>query len=79
MKTAREAIHKFNNEQLVFTVMFARGLIPFSVILASSIIQDGHGMLPLLSYTVGDSMLIKLFNLAFGLTIGAALYLVAGI
>ena len=64
---------------LVFTVMFARGVIPFSVILASSIIQDGHGMLPLLSYTVKDSILIKLFNLAFGLIIGTALYLVAGI
>ena len=63
---------------LIFTVMFARGLIPFSVILASSIIQDGHGMLPLLSYTVKDSILIKLFNLAFGLIIGTILYLIAG-
>jgi hypothetical protein len=62
---------------LIFTVMFARGLVPFSVILASSIIQDGHGMLPLLSYTVRDSILIKLFNLAFGLIIGSVLYLVA--
>jgi hypothetical protein len=63
---------------LVFTVMFARGLIPFSVILASSMIQDGHGMLPLLSYTVRDSVLIKLFNLAFGLVIGTVLYLIEG-
>ncbi|MCK4348834.1 MAG: hypothetical protein KAW47_09485, partial [Thermoplasmatales archaeon] len=34
---------------LVFVTMFAKGLIPFSVLLASSIVQDGHGMLPLLS------------------------------
>lgn len=61
---------------LIFTVMYARDLIPFSVILASSIIQDGHGMLPLLSYTIKDSILIKLFNLVFGLTIGAILYFV---
>ena len=60
---------------LIFVVMFARGLIPFSVILASSMIQDGHGMLPLLSYSVRDSVLIKLFNLCFGLIIGAVLYL----
>ena len=64
---------------LIFAVMFSKGLIPFSVILASSIIQDGHGMLPLLSYSVRDSMLIKLFNLVFGLTIGVALYLIEGI
>jgi putative 10TM heavy-metal exporter len=59
---------------LIFAVMFSKGLIPFSVILASSIIQDGHGMLPLLSYSVKDSMLIKLFNLVFGLIIGIILY-----
>lgn len=64
---------------LIFTVMFARGLVPFSVILASSIIQDGHGMLPLLSYTVRDSVLIKLFNLAFGLIIGTVMYLLEGL
>jgi len=63
---------------LIFAVMFARGFIPFSVILASSIVQDGHGMLPLLSYSVKDSIRIKLFNLAFGLSIGAILYLIEG-
>jgi hypothetical protein len=61
---------------LIFVVMFANGLIPFSVLLASSIVQDGHGMLPLLSYTVRDSVLIKLFNLAFALIIGAILYFI---
>ncbi|NIS22911.1 selenocysteine protein, partial [candidate division KSB1 bacterium] len=44
---------------LVFVMMFANGLIPFSVLLASSIAQDGHGLLPLLSYTVRDTFLIK--------------------
>jgi len=59
---------------LIFVIMFSKGLIPFSVLLASSIVQDGHGMLPLLSYTVKDSILIKLFNLFVGLTLGAILY-----
>ncbi|MEA3432091.1 MAG: putative manganese transporter, partial [candidate division WOR-3 bacterium] len=63
---------------LIFVMMFAEGLIPFSVILTSSIIQDGHGMLPLLSYTVRDSVLIKIFNLIIGLSIGFILY-VAGV
>ncbi|OPX17597.1 selenocysteine protein [candidate division WOR-3 bacterium 4484_100] len=55
---------------LIFVTMFAKGLIPFSVLLTSSFIQDGHGMLPLLSYSVKDSILIKLFNIAFGLAVG---------
>ena len=59
----------------VFVMMFTQGLIPFSVLLASSIVQDGHGMLPLLSYTVKDSLLIKLFNLVYGTIIGLAFYL----
>ena len=61
---------------MVFVIMFASGLIPFSILLTSSIVQDGHGMLPLLSYTVKDSILIKIFNLVFGLAIGGMLYLI---
>jgi len=60
---------------LMFVMMFAQGLIPFSVLLAGSVVQDGHGMLPLLAYTVKDSILIKAFNVAIGLGIGLALYL----
>ncbi|MCD6236413.1 MAG: arsenic efflux protein [Thermoplasmata archaeon] len=59
---------------MVFVTMFASGLVPFSVLLTSSIVQDGHGMLPLFSYTVKDSILIKLFNLVFGLGIGLLLF-----
>ena len=32
------------------------------------------GMLPLLSYTIRDSMLIKVFNLVFVLTVGGILF-----
>jgi len=42
--------------------------------LSVSFVQDGHGMLPLLSYSFKDSVLIKVFNLAFGLTVGGALF-----
>lgn len=59
---------------MIFAVMFAKGVIPFSVLLASSIVQDGHGMLPLLSYTIKDSLLVKIFNFVFGLLIGLLLY-----
>jgi hypothetical protein len=59
---------------MIFVMMFAEGLVPFSVLLASSIVQDGHGMLPLLSYTIRDSILIKAFNLVIGLGLGIILY-----
>ncbi len=59
---------------LIFVMMFANGMIPFSVLLTSSFVQDGHGILPLLSYTVKDSLIIKLFNFIFGLSVGLVLY-----
>lgn len=61
---------------LIFVMLFTNGLIPFSVLFASSFVQDGHGMLPLVSYTIRDSVLIKIFNLAFGLVVGYTIYLV---
>jgi len=68
------AIVPESGPHLIFVMMFADGLVPFSVLLASSIVQDGHGMLPLLSYTVKDTVLIKLFNLAIGLGLGLIVY-----
>ena len=60
---------------LIFVVLFAKGMIPFSVLIASSIVQDGHGILPLLSHSVKDSVMIKIINLTIGLVIGLILYL----
>lgn len=60
---------------LIFILMYAQGLIPFSILLTSSIVQDGHGMLPLISYNLKDAFWIKTFNLTFGLFIGGLLYL----
>jgi len=59
---------------LIFVMMYAQGLVPFSVLFTTSFIQDGHGMLPLLSYSVKDAILIKVFNLTFGLALGALLF-----
>jgi len=61
---------------MVFVMMFANGLVPFSILLTNSIVQDGHGMLPLFSYTLRDSLMIKMFNLVFALTIGLPLLLI---
>jgi hypothetical protein len=59
---------------LIFVMMYAQGLVPFSVLFTTSFVQDGHGMLPLLSYSIKDSVLIKIFNLLFGLAIGGILF-----
>ncbi|MBW1940268.1 MAG: arsenic efflux protein [Deltaproteobacteria bacterium] len=59
---------------LIFVMMYAQGLVPFSVLFTTSFVQDGHGMLPLLSYSLKDSLLIKVFNLVFGLAVGGALF-----
>jgi len=56
--------------QFIFVFMFSDGLIPFSVLLTSSIIQNGHGLIPLLSYSVKNSLMIKTFNVIFGLLVG---------
>lgn len=61
---------------LLFVTMFAQGLIPFSVLVTSSIVQDGHGMLPLFSYSVKDSILIKFFNICIGLSVGVIIYVI---
>jgi len=59
---------------LIFLLLFVEGLIPFSVLLVSSIVQDGHGLLPLLSYSVKDTFYVKAFNVAFGLIVGLILF-----
>jgi len=61
---------------LIFVMLFAEGLIPFSVLFTSSVVQDGHGMLPMLSYSLKDSILIKIFNLIFGLLAGGILFII---
>ena len=55
---------------LVFVSLFASGVVPFSVLLTSSIAQDGHGMLPMLSYSLRDSIIIKSYNILFALGVG---------
>jgi hypothetical protein len=56
---------------LIFVLLFAKGSIPFSILLASSIVQDGHGMLPVLAHSRKAFVIIKLINLAIGLILGA--------
>lgn len=59
---------------LLFVTLFAEGKIPFSVLLASSIVQDGHGMLPLLGGSLKAFAVVKAINLAVGVVIGLAVF-----
>jgi hypothetical protein len=58
---------------MVFVSLFAQGALPFSILLANTLIQDGHAMLPLLAESRRAFLLVKLINLVIGLTVGAAL------
>jgi hypothetical protein len=61
---------------LVFVTLFAQGTIPFSVLLANSIVQDGHGTLPLLASSKRGFVGVKLVNLVVGLALGALAFAV---
>jgi len=56
---------------LIFVTLYAHGSIPLSVLFASSIVQDGHGMLPLLAESRRAFVQIKAINFAVGLLCGA--------
>lgn len=56
---------------LVFVTLFATGAMPFSILIASSIAQDGHGMLPLLAESKRAFVAVKLVNIVVAFVIGA--------
>lgn len=55
---------------LVFVTLYAGGVLPFSVLLASSAVQDGHGMLPLLAESRIEFLRVKAINVVAGLVLG---------
>lgn len=59
---------------LLFLTLFVEGAIPFSIFLASSIVQDGHGMLPLLAESRWDFGKVKAINFLVGLLSGLVGY-----
>ncbi len=61
---------------LAFVTMYSKGIIPISILLTSSIVQDGHGMIPLLAHSRKDFFLVKTINLIVGLLVGIVLMLI---
>jgi hypothetical protein len=62
---------------MIFVTLYAQGAIPFGILLASSIVQDGHGMLPLLAEAKRSFAFCKIINFAVGLLAGLACYAAA--
>jgi Putative, 10TM heavy-metal exporter len=63
---------------LIFVMLFAKGTIPFSILLASSIVQDGHGMLPMLAHSRKAFVTVKLVNFGVGVSMGAIVLALGG-
>lgn len=55
---------------IIFISMFAAGLIPLPVLLTNSIVQDGHGSIPLLAESGKSFIVVKLINFTTGLLFG---------
>jgi len=55
---------------IIFITLFINGNIPFSILLANSIVQDGHGALPLFAESKRSFVLMKLINVIIGFIIG---------
>ncbi len=61
---------------MLFVTLFATGTVPFSVLLASSISQDGHASLPLLAESKRSFVKAKIINIIVALVIGFICYFI---
>ena len=55
---------------MIFVTLFATGVVPFPVLLASSISQDGHASIPLLAESKKSFLWAKLINCTIALLAG---------
>ena len=61
---------------LLFVTLFATGVVPFSVLLASSISQDGHASLPLLAESKRSFLKAKIVNVLVAAVFGYLCYFI---
>lgn len=61
---------------MLFVTLFATGMVPFSVLLASSISQDGHASLPLLAESKRSFLKAKLINTIVAAVFGYTCYFI---
>lgn len=56
---------------IVFISLYLGDIIPFSVLLANSVVQDGHGALPLLAESKKGFLIVKLIKIIVALILGS--------
>lgn len=61
---------------LVFVSLYAAGVVPLPVLMASCISQDGHASLPLLAESRGSFLKAKLINVAVAVLVGIITFLI---
>ncbi len=55
---------------LIFVTLFISGHLPLSILLANSVVQDGHASLPLLAESKKSFLFVKIINIIIGMIIG---------
>ncbi len=59
---------------IIFTTLFLSGQIPFSILLINSLVQDGHGGLPLMAESKKAFIIIKIIKVIIALLIMIGAY-----
>jgi hypothetical protein len=55
---------------IIFIVLYFNGIIPFSILLANFIVQDGHSALPLIAESRMNFVWMKFIKITIGLLVG---------
>lgn len=55
---------------IIFIVLYSKGLIPLSILLINSIVQEGHGGLPLLAESKKTFLIVKTIKVLIGIVVG---------
>ena len=63
---------------LAVVTLYAQGMLPVGILVANSVVQDGHGTLPLLAVSKRAFVRLKLINLLAGIAIGGLMLLSGG-
>jgi len=59
---------------IMFITLYLSGNIPFSILLANSVVQDGHGALPLFAESKKSFVYMKLVKIVLGIIAGVSGY-----
>ena len=62
---------------IVFITLYCSGVMPFGALLANSIVQDGHGAIPLFAESKRDFIVVKGIKVAMATAMGAIFWLIA--